>query len=124
MPTSICRYLFCTCLLRTDWFLTRSYNEAFRASCLATFLMLNSDFGYALIFAMVIRALRSETCWPAVIMTSVSIPPCVCLLHQMVGRGRAGGMGGGGRGMVARGGKRSKKRWSKKRQWKRRVRLK
>src|SRR6218665_6822 len=70
--TSICRYILCTCLLRVDWFLSRSYNEAFRVSCLAKLFMLSSDFGcawHALMFAMATRDLRSEICWHAVFMT-------------------------------------------------------
>ena len=63
-------------------------------------------------FAMATRALCSEICGPAVIMCSVSVPPCVylvaCLLHQLVGRGQDGGMGGGRGGMVERDGKRRK----------------
>src|SRR6218665_3916744 len=44
----------------------QTYNEAFRASCLATFFMLSSDLDHAwhaLIFARVTLALRSESCW-------------------------------------------------------------
>jgi len=36
------------------------------------------------------------------------LPVFVSLLHQIVGRGKEGGMGGGGRGMVERDGKRRK----------------
>ena len=91
--TSICRYIFCTCLLRVNWFLSRSYNEAFRASCLATFFTLSSDLGCAwnvLMFAMATRALSSESYWHADIMTSVSIPPCLsgCMSATPNGRQR------------------------------------
>src|SRR6218665_3594473 len=69
MPTvivSTLNHALCTCLLWIDWVLSRPYNEAFRASCLATFFMLSSDLDHAwhaLIFARVTLALRSESCW-------------------------------------------------------------
>src|SRR6218665_2212585 len=66
MPTvivSTLNHALCTCLLWIDWVLSRPYNEAFGATCLATFFMLSSYFGCALIFARVTRALCSESCW-------------------------------------------------------------
>jgi len=78
---------------------------------------------------------RSEMCWRAVIMTSVSVSPVyvcliVCLLHQMVGRGREGRRKRGIwrrkriRKMKMSKKHRKKKRWSKKRQRKRKMKRK
>src|SRR6218665_4200006 len=92
------------------WFLSRPYSEA---SWLATYFMISSYFCCArpaLIFATATCALRSEVCGHH---ARLHLPVSVCLLPQMAVIGRAGGGSDG-----------KKKRWSKKRQRKRRVRMK